>query len=1763
MSDNSGVFSLSVGVKHSGFNSKADGKGYEDSVRHEYDIFSGKVTSTITVSFGKIETIAFGTSSPGPSPDLAKFGGVKIDFFSQGNKGLMIGGTLDVLNTGVGIRFGVGTEDLNLYVEPQVNYGKIYDYLPENPLSWGSYRQNYYDPTLEHSHHYWGGPDNLYGPALDHSSRFRGITTDQRIDIPNSLIDAVSTLGPMRGSYDHNGDYRIDRIDPVTGKIDSPDNFSEGVRDVVDAVGDWSGLWPVILDLDGDGLEISLQYESSTFFDFDGDGYSEQTAWVGKDDGILVIDLDDNDDDDVYGDGVIDQVREIAFTEWLPEDQREGNTDLSALAEVFDSNTDGVFNQNDARWSEFRIWNDVNLDGEVDTGELKTLGQQDISEIALTYTNGANFGDASNNITVFGNTLHGIASFTKTDGTVNEAGDAMLLHADRGWRRVETSTGFALELELGRSLDYSVVSEEGGTDVTLSNSDAGAFGDARLNRLDAVGVDGNVILDGGDGNDILIGGSYHDMIFGGSGADELRGGAGSDVLYFDSADTLVDGGAGYDVALVADDVAVSFDLSVGEIEAAYGGSGNDMLSAGAENTTAVILEGREGNDLLTGGMGDDLLSGDEGDDTIDGGAGRDLVFGGSGDDSLIGALGDDILSGGTENDTLTGGAGDDVLNGDDGIDILYGNDGQDFLNGGLGDDFKLEGGLGSDVYVYGRGDGTDTIFEAGGHFDTLRFSFSVDPSDLRLRLGGDDLIVHLADEDGTFSDGSSTPDAGVVVTDWALQDNRIEYLEFADGTKHRIGNMRFDTTFAPIASNMVSRQFPIDWVYSLSEIDFEAALGPDGLGGIEPDDITSAEGWVGYVSEIDFDLGADSLWDGGPSDKFAGVYTATLNIDEAGTYTFYSGSDDGSMLFVNDTLVVNNDGNHAYDTVWGAIQLTAGQHDFAYYYYEHDGDAAAKVEVQGPGLTKQVLSAASLYIEADSATTTGSAGDDFIVGQVSDETIHGGSGNDYIAGGDGLDHLHGESGDDTLDAGANDSNQSQLLFGGDGNDTYVFDKTNGKVFIGVSAEGAATGDADRVLFADLSLRDVTFSYYDYTQDGNPATDASGKALVANWDDGTDTGSLTIANMGEHIERFEFADGSVLSKVDADFLIQDDPITYSDRFDDKVWGTDGDDVIFGSGDSETIYGGDGNDTLHAGGHSNNMQYLHGEGGDDLYLYSQESGRVFISSSAETVNGGTDTVRFTDLALADLAVDVVDYSTVGNAPAEGRALRLQWDENGETGELQIALGGEHIERYEFAFSDGTVLGRIEADYHDTNPNTPDDLPDDRLWGTDEDNIINGSGDVEAIFGGDGNDTLDAGGTSDATKYQLLYGQEGDDTYVYGKASGNVFISLLSESADTGTDTVRFSDLALSDLTLDIFDYSSSSSPELGRTLRMKWNDGVDFGELRVALEGTHIERFEFADGSTLSSIDANYMQVTHPQMYDDHSRDKLWGTDGDDLIVGTNDIEQITGGDGNDTLDAGGTTDSGQWQRLYGHEGDDTYQYGKASGQVFIDHTAESATTGTADRLVFTDLDLADVTFSVHDYSSSSSPENGSVLGFNWNDGADSAEVFVANMGEHIESFEFADGRQFDAVTATADVGSATTAGSGNDLLIGGAGADIINAGAGDDFLEAGSSDGSTQYLRGNAGDDTYRYGTGDGSVYIGSVAEVTDGGTDTVIFRDLNVSDLAIDSFTHSNTAEGDVLRFTWTQGSESGKLRIANLGEQIERFEFADGTTMTYDEFLA
>ena len=285
-------------------------------------------------------------------------------------------------------------------------------------------------------------------------------------------------------------------------------------------------------------MELVSLEDSTAHYDIHGDGYRYHLSWVAPDDGLLAYDLD--------GDGRIAERGEISFVDYV-----EGaRTDLEGLRH-FDTNGDGVLDSADREWSKFRVWQDLDQDGESDPGEVRTLDEAFVRSVSLSASG---------------------------EGETREDGTRIF---GRG-RYVSVHGGEPLSREL--------------LDVSLS---VGRWGF----RETRDGVETRRLGDEGQGSGFVAGsdeGVTHDL--GASGHSLAVGGEGDDVLYNASIDWRTSGGR--DVTL----------MGLGGKDSLYGGKGDDVVSGGSGDDRLIArggadsLDGGSGDDFLRGGWGDDVYT---------------------------------------------------------------------------------------------------------------------------------------------------------------------------------------------------------------------------------------------------------------------------------------------------------------------------------------------------------------------------------------------------------------------------------------------------------------------------------------------------------------------------------------------------------------------------------------------------------------------------------------------------------------------------------------------------------------------------------------------------------------------------------------------------------------------------------------------------------------------------------------------------------------------------------------------------------------------------------------------------------------------------------------------------------------------------------------------------------------------------------------------------------------------------------------------------
>ncbi|MBP6037033.1 MAG: hypothetical protein KA603_12960, partial [Azonexus sp.] len=138
---------------------------------------------------------------------------------------------------------------------------------------------------------------------------------------------------------------------------------------------------PLILDLDGDGLE-TLGLSSHIHFDHNGDGVLTGTGWVGGGDALLVWDRNAN--------GRIDTGAEL-FGDFTPLPNGTLAPNGFAALAALDANGDGVIDASDPAFAQLRLWRDASPeggapDGLTGEGELISLAEAGIVALDLAHT---------------------------------------------------------------------------------------------------------------------------------------------------------------------------------------------------------------------------------------------------------------------------------------------------------------------------------------------------------------------------------------------------------------------------------------------------------------------------------------------------------------------------------------------------------------------------------------------------------------------------------------------------------------------------------------------------------------------------------------------------------------------------------------------------------------------------------------------------------------------------------------------------------------------------------------------------------------------------------------------------------------------------------------------------------------------------------------------------------------------------------------------------------------------------------------------------------------------------------------------------------------------------------------------------------------------------------------------------------------------------------------------------------------------------------
>ncbi|AMK76855.1 MULTISPECIES: calcium-binding protein [Methylomonas] len=781
----------------------------------------------------------------------------------------------------------------------------------------------------------------------------------------------------------------------------------------------------------------------------------------------------------------------------------------------------------------------------------------------------------------------------------------------------------------------------------------------------------------------------------------------------------------------------------------------------------------------------------------------------------------------------------------------------------------------------------------------------------------------------------------------------------------------------------------------------------------------------------------------------------------------------------------------------------------------------------------------TLYNQGQSATGTGQRGDLLSSGAGSDQ-LYGSNGRDALAGGDGADILLGGGDDD-------------LLYGDGG-------------FVGVGS-GWSVNASVQLSGANYQASTLGGNDILYGGTGNDTLNGGQGADVLDGGAGRD-----ILQGGEGNDVL-YADEQVSEAVNG--------MNQANLSGDFLSGGLGDDMLIGVTLSNASTGESGGNDLMLGG--DGQDWIDGGGGDDT-LYGDASGYAnsnwAVTRELATVgNTTTASIQFSNADATDLGIGSAD--TIYGGAGKDWIFSNQGDDVVDAGiDDDVVFGG---------LGQDTIFGRNGNDLLLGNNGTTSQLGDgsDYLDGGDGDDRLWGDGGSDVLLGGSGNDGLQGDGNGTISQEQgddlldggagndQLYGDGGNDTLIGGTGNddlygGSGFDTYIINAGD-GIDHIIDSDSEKNSKIIFGNGVNSSDVKLRLGSLMLDLGNGnavhIENFDQTDVFNSSSVSSFEFADGTTLS------IDQLLARGFD------LSGANLDDTIFGTNTVDRINGYAGNDTLVAGAGNDV-----LDGGEGADIMA-GGIGDDLYLNVSGEDT--------------IAD--YEGHDtirLAQANAVGAGGVSIYNFGDQNQLRGVSIAlDSGGALKlqnvffgtdaTLEFANGSTLDLETLVGNsltTSLALTLGDSGGELYGGAGADNLHGGAGNDAL-SGALGADKLYgyagndtLNGGAGNDMLDAGAGDDTLIGGAGQDLLLGGAGNDVYQlEANSGpDLITDSQGQNLIRFGaDLDQATLAvsvltiAGQTALTLKVAGVelatitqGLTTYRFEFADGSQMSADEFM-
>ena len=922
-----------------------------------------------------------------------------------------------------------------------------------------------------------------------------------------ALVDEIM------GVMDEENDEKIDEIITHIQELDGEYEEASEVAPPRD---------PLIVDLGTEGIELT-SLEDGVNFDLDNNTFEEKTAWIGREDGFLALDINNNEQ--------IDNGGELFGDKFVMPDGSISTTGFEALSSL-DSNNDKIINELDNDFSKLLVWVDANHNGKADEGELKTLEEHDITRISLEYT-------VENNVDTETGTMQAeystVTFLDEGERTVGEfwfpvnssdttqdgektAGNVpnivQALNSDSSGVLQELCLAFDEENDIALKRKYlkQILYFVTGANEIEPNSRGGNI-DARDLKVieefmgrEFVGVGGN--NPNAPASEILkeiyndIENYYYNILnletsFGGLMCivSEIENEDGVREIDLDALDFVIaDRIAEEELPMFIYDVGVylnNFDKINGTNM--FGEFYNNYYDISVEYAEALdaaksgnTIFGTSQSEKFVDSSYNDFLFADSGNDSIYTGEGNDYIYVGSGDN---------ILDGGQANDTyyLAAGHGDNII-----LD-KYGNNKIILNDGLLYEEYDVSIDVNCELNLVHKVSGAVINIK---DFVNNPMGFDIYFNEKFTAIGGGTNRNYF---EGTSESDSFTAGDGLNVFYGMSGADYIyggEYMDIAyggDGNDEIYGGNGINALFGGSGEDVLYDGDITSYLSGEDGNDKICAGGGDDIidGGYGDDYLEGNHGDDYY--KFGKDYGTDEIVDNAGANiiRISNYYPDNMinirNTDNSLSVNFENSTDkiviDGffddnparsfTFIFDNGVVLVQSDINAEYPHIEGT-----------------DADDWLSVQDNNGGIAY------------------GKAGNDGISGGIGSDTLYGESGDDMLYGGEGDDILDGGTGNDSLN-------------GENGNDVYVFQTNYGNDVI-------SDWNGDSIIrLLDISSDDVSFS----EQNGANlimTVNSTGDALIINgfkWNQGIFT--------------FEFSDGAIAtvnkSTLTLDFSKQPDDI----------------------------------------------------------------------------------------------------------------------------------------------------------------------------------------------------------------------------------------------------------------------------------------------------------------------------------------------------------------------------------------------------------------------------------------------------------------------------------------------------------------------------------------------------------------------------------------------------------------------------------------------